>query len=152
MSGSRVDGRDPTRSHRVLLVRQWDEQMGGSGCCGRLGGVTTDLASGDDYADAREQMEDMGAVYRALREQFPDVDVTVVDGRNWAWLVPAVARDARTSGCGWAEVARQVNRATTPASIVVDGVVVSAGRVPPVDDAVAAVRAGLQRVPGGTPG
>ncbi len=152
MSGSGVDAQGPTRSHRVLLVRQWDEQMGGSGCCGRLGGVTTDLASGDDYAHAREQMEDMGAVYRALREQFPDVDVTVVDGRNWAWLVPAVARDARATGCGWVEVARQVNRATTPASVVVDGVVVSAGQVPSVADAVTAVRAGLRRVPGGTPG
>lgn len=144
MSADTAAAHDPPRTHRVLLVRQWDEQLGGSGCCGRLGGVTTDLACGDDYAHAREGMEEMGAVYRALHEQFPDVDVTIVDSRNWAWLVPAVVRDARASGCGWMAVARQVNRATTPASIVVDGVVVSAGQVPTAAEAVAAVRQRLR--------
>jgi hypothetical protein len=138
--------------HRVLLVREWDEQMSGSGCCGRIGGLGTELCHPEDFAPVRDRMEAMGAVYRALREALPDADVTVVDTRNWAWLVPAVVRDARRSGLSWAAAARQVVRATTPASVVVDGVVVSAGRVPAPADAVRAVLAQVGAGSGSSPG
>jgi len=127
------------RTHRVLLVREWDEQMSGSGCCGRIGGLGSDLCHPEDFAPVRERMEAMGAVYRALRKAIPGADITVVDTRNWAWLVPAVVRDARRSGLSWPAVARQVVGATTPASVVVDGVVVSSGIVPEPAAAVAAV-------------
>lgn len=123
----------------MLLVREWDEQMSGSGCCGRIGGLGTEFCHPEDFAPVRERMEAMGAVYRALRVALPDADLTVVDTRNWVWLVPAVVRDGRRTGLSWPEVARQIVRATTPASIVVDGVVVCSGTVPEPDDAVEAV-------------
>jgi hypothetical protein len=136
-------------AHRVLLVREWDSQMGGSGCCGRLGDGYEGLGRTDDYAHARVCMESMGEVYRALREACPDLDVTVVDTRNWAWLVPAVVKDGRRSGLSWPRVAREVVRATTPASVVLDGVVLASGQVPAPADAVDAVRARLAGAGGG---
>lgn len=133
------------RTHRVLLVREWDSQHGSSGCCGRLGGVDTELGRAEDYAHARATMVEMGGVYRALREAFPDVDVTVVDPRNWIWLWPAVYRDARACGLGPWQAARQSAAAGGPATVVVDGVVVSAREVPDPQRAVALVADRIHR-------
>jgi hypothetical protein len=132
---------------RVLLVRQWDEQMGGSGCCGRLSSVAAAsiCATGaDPYAHARADMEVMGAVYRALRERYAeaDLEVTVVDPRNTAWLVPATWRDARRRGLSRRAALRQVHRATSPRAVVCDGLVVATDVAGP-DQAIAAVEADL---------
>lgn len=143
---------DVRPAHRVLLVREWDEQMSGSGCCGRIGGLGTEFCHPEDFVPVRERMEAMGGVYRALRVALPDADVTVVDPRNWAWLVPAVVRDARRSGLSWPAAVREVVRATTPASIVVDGVVVCQGGVPDPADAVRAVLTCLETMPAGSHG
>lgn len=123
----------PTR-HRVLLVRQWDQQVGGSGCCGRLSSATLDTLhdpdcatrTDDPWAHAREDMEAMGRVYRALRDRLPaGVELTVADPRNTAWLLPAVWRDARRRGLGVLDALRQVHRATSPRALVCDGLVVA---------------------------
>ena len=124
-------------------MRQWDEQVGGSGCCGRLGGEHTELASSDDFAHARECMVEMGEVYRALRREMPEVELTVVDPRNTVWLLPTLVRDARRRGLGWADVVRQIRWATGASAIVVDGMVVCRGRVPDVEEALLRVRAAL---------
>ncbi len=137
------------RQHRVLLVREWDSQHGSSGCCGRLGGVDTELGRPEDFAHARTTMVEMGAVYRAVREAFPDVDVTVVDPRNWMWLWPAVYRDARASGLDPWRAARESAAAGGPATVVVDGVVVSAREVPDPGRAVALVADRLARTGSG---
>jgi hypothetical protein len=133
--------------HRVLLVRQWNQQVGGSGCCGRLSTVAADslCEAGDDpYAHVRADMEAMGELYRALRERYrPDeVEVTVVDPRNTAWLLPAVWRDARRRGLGRAEALRQLHGATSPRAVVCDGLVV-ATEADGVERALAAVAADL---------
>jgi len=132
---------------RVLLVRQWDQQVGGSGCCGRFSSVAAEsvCATGEDpYAHARVDMEAMGAVYRALRERFADDDleVTVVDPRNTAWLLPAVWHDARRRGMSRRAVLRQVHRATSPCAVVCDGLVVATDVAGP-EEAVAVVEADL---------
>lgn len=133
---------DPAR-HRVLLVREWDEQVGGSGCCGRLGGEATELGQASDFAHAREGMVAMGAVYRALRQELPEVELTIVDPRNTVWLLPALVRDGRARGLGWRQVVQLLSRATRPAAIVVDGEVLFSGTVPAPAPAVEAVRAAL---------
>lgn len=124
-------------------MREWDEQVGGSGCCGRLGGQGTELGRAEDFAHAREGMVAMGDVYRALQRELPDVDLTVVDPRNTAWLVPTLVRDARRRGLGWGAVARQLQLATRPSAIVADGLVVSSGEVPTAAEAVRRVRDAL---------
>jgi hypothetical protein len=67
----------------VILVREWEQQLTGSGCCGKLEGDF--LGCGDDavFAGRREIMERMGPVYRAIRDRFGDaVELQVVDPRN----------------------------------------------------------------------
>jgi hypothetical protein len=140
-----VDTRGAPR-HRVLLVREWDGQMGGSGCCGRLGsdvvGALHDHAD-EPYAHTRADMERMGAVYRALRERFDEdeVEITVADPRNTVWLLPAVWHDARRRGLAVPAALRQVNAATAACAVTCDGVVVATDPEP--GEAVAAVEADL---------
>lgn len=126
---------------RVLLVREWDSQHSGSGCCGRLGGEACDVGDASTYAHTRHQMEEMGEIYRALRQEFGDrIDVTVVDPRNTIWIVPSIYRDARRAGASRRQAAHAVRRGVSYAAVVVDGRVVSDGHVPTPATVVAAVR------------
>ncbi len=127
--------------HRIILVCEWDAQVSGSGCCGRLGGQNTELGDAETFRLNRSEMEAMGEVYRALRAELPrgDVEIAVVDPRNALWLVPALFRDARQRGLGLKETCSQLRRGISYTSIVVDGKVLFSGRIPPVEDAVAAV-------------
>jgi len=89
--------------HRVLLVREWDQQVGGSGCCGRLNTSSVEALCDNatsPYARVREDMERVGEIYRALRERLDpaEVELTVVDPRNTVWLLPAIRRDRRKRG------------------------------------------------------
>lgn len=130
--------------HRVMLVRQWDQQLGGSGCCGRLDADAVRSVNPEQdnpFAYCRPDMERMGAVYTALRERFTEaeVEITVVDPRNTAWLLPAVWRDARRRGLSVRDTLRQINAATRPCALVCDGLVLSTDAAP--YEAVAAVEA-----------
>lgn len=132
--------------HRVLLVRQWDQQVGGSGCCGRLNSATVESlceTGPSPYAEARADMERMGEVYVALRDRLDpeEVEVTVVDPRNTVWLMPAIWRDGRRRGLPLVERLRQMARATAPCTAVCDGLVVASDEAP--DRTVAAVAADL---------
>lgn len=141
---------------RVLLVRDWRGTTSGSGCCS-AGVAPADLFGpaehrhDSDGGHARACRQRSGEVYRALARECPDADVTVVDSQNWLWLLPTVARDGRRAGLSWTAAARQAVRATTPASLVVDGVVVARGRVPTPGEAVELVRGrpGTRSMPAG---
>ena len=129
-------------SHRVVLVREWDSQHTGSGCCGRLGGLDSEVGAAADYAHNRCRMEEMGSVYRALRREFSDddvVDIQIVDPRNTAWLLPAIWRDARRHGCSRSQAWRSVCAATAPSAVICDGNVLFSGDTPTPDEAVDAV-------------
>lgn len=137
---------DARPAHRVLLVREWDVQASGSGCCGRLGSETvgslTDHAGTEDpYARSRADMERFGAVYRALRERWSsdEVELTVVDPRNAIWLAPAIWRDARRRGLSPARALRQVLAGTATRAVVCDGVVLFTGEAPDADRVLEAV-------------
>lgn len=132
--------------HRVLLVREWDQQVGSSGCCGRLNSASVDAvnpAAESPYAHARVRMEAVGRVYTTLRGAFgeDEVDVTVVDPRNFVWLVPTVWRDARRRGLSTAAALRACHRATATGVLVCDGRVL--GRDLTAEQALDAVRADL---------
>lgn len=133
--------------HRVLLVREWDSQHSGSGCCGRLGGADSDIGCAAPYARNRTEMEAMGRVYRALRDVLPEdeVDIQVVDPRNTVWLLPAIARDARRRGLTARQTWASLRRGMSWNSVVVDGAVLFSGTVPEPEAAVAAVQAELAR-------
>jgi hypothetical protein len=127
--------------HRVVLVRSWDEGRAGGGCCGGIDGATVSGRPHDHRSDPDPPAgtASSAATYCSLRERFPGLEVTVVDSGNWAWLGPAVYRDARRSGRGRLASLREAARATTPGCLVVDGEVVLDGRPPTPTEAVAEV-------------
>lgn len=131
--------------HRIILVREWDAQVTGSGCCGRLGGEGTMLGDTDTFSSNRSEMEKMGEVYRALRAELFDeeVEITVVDPRNQVWLIPALLRDGHKRGLSPRELWRQVRGGVSYNAVVVDGRVLFSGNVPGPEEAVAAARAAL---------
>lgn len=140
-----MTGADAPR-HRVLLVREWDQQVGGSGCCGRLNTASVEALCDDapsPYAGAREDMQRVGYIYRTLSDLLDpaEVEVTVVDPRNTVWLLPAIWRDGRRRGLSVSSRLRQLNRGTAPCAVVCDGLVVA--RDVPQEQAVEAVQADL---------
>ena len=135
-------------THRIILVREWDSQTAASGCCGRLGGEHTELGDSDTYRHNRVEMEKMGAVYRALREDLFDeeVEMTVVDPRNMVWLIPSVLRDARKRGLSLGETFKQMNRGVSYNAVIFDGKVLFSGHVPEPEEAVSAIRSELNEL------
>jgi hypothetical protein len=132
--------------HRIILVREWDAQLAASGCCGRLGGENSELGDKDTFAANRCEMEAMGEVYRALRAELfdEDAEITIVDPRNMVWLIPSLLKDARKRGFGIKETWGHLKRGVSYTAIVVDGKTLFSGRIPPVEDAVAAVKKELK--------
>jgi len=128
--------------HRLILVRETDAQMSGSGCCGRLGGVDNELGDAETYAHTRREMESMGGVYRALKDDLFDEDMEfeVVDPRNMVWLVPAIVRDGRRHGRQVRDAISQVRRGIAYNAVILDGKVLFHGNVPSPEEAVGAVR------------
>jgi hypothetical protein len=133
--------------HRVLLVRDWDEQTTGSGCCGRLGSAGSELGGACEFSETRALMERMGAIYLALREVLPRevCDVQVVDPRNITYLYPSLYLEARRQGLARRDALVQLSRGLRQGAIVVDGVTVSAGDPPAPDEAVDLVLRQLAR-------
>ena len=129
-------------THRIILVREWDAQLAASGCCGRLGGENSELGDAETFAANRAEMEAMGEVYRALRAELfdEDAEITVVDPRNMVWLVPTILKDARRRGLGINETWDKLRRVVSYTAIIVNGKTLFSGRIPPVEDAVAAVK------------
>ncbi len=129
-------------THRIILVREWDSQTAASGCCGRLGGADNELGDSDTYKHNRDEMEKMGAVYRALRKDLFDeeVEMTVVDPRNMVWLIPSVLKDALRRGFSIRETFKQINRGVSYNAVILDGKVLFSGHVPTPEEAVSAIR------------
>lgn len=137
-------------THRLILVREWDAQTTGSGCCGKIGGGY-ELCDQGEFHRSREEMERVGDVYGALYETFGDqLDLTVVDPRNTAFLLPTVYRDARRGGASRRQAMRAMSRATANSAVILDGKVLFDGKIAPSpSEAVAAVRAELAPAAGG---
>ena len=135
-------------THRIILVREWDSQTAASGCCGRLGGADNELGDPDTYKHNRDEMEKMGAVYRAIRKDLFDeeVEMTVVDPRNMVWLIPSVLKDARRRGFSIGETFRQINKGVSYNAVILDGKVLFSGHVPSPEEAVSAIRSELDEL------
>lgn len=87
----------PATDHAVsvILVREWEQQLSGSGCCGRLQGDLLNLNSGQPiFAERRAIMEGMGPLYRMIRATFGErVNLEVIDPRNQIALIPRLCLD-----------------------------------------------------------
>lgn len=83
-------------THHLILVRELDQQMSSSGCCGRIEGDAAFWSSdGCVFPERRVMMNRFGEIYRAVRQTFGDsVEITVIDPRNLIAFFPLVIRDA----------------------------------------------------------
>ena len=82
--------------HHLILLREIDQQMSGSGCCGRIEGDAALWGEhGCVFPERREKMDRIGEIYRAVREAFgQEVEITIIDPRNLISFLPLVIRDA----------------------------------------------------------
>jgi hypothetical protein len=106
---------------RVVLVRPWTDAHGGTGCCS---GDAPDGICLDGRVDGpHEHDPEVGLVaetYLRLRAELTDVDVQIVGANNTAYLLPSAFRAVRRRS-GTLAALREMNRATTAGSVLVDG-------------------------------
>jgi hypothetical protein len=114
----------------VIFVREWEQQMSSSGCCGRLEGDTLDWGDERCFAERRRIMEKVGELYRAIRDRFGDaVELRVVDPRNAPALIPVLLGEFRRYGVPLREALGTLFGLTVK-SVVLNGRLVSRRRLP----------------------
>ena len=106
---------------RVVLVRPWTDAHGGAGCCS--GDARDGIGLDGGVEGSHEHDPEVGLLaeaYLRLREELPAVDVQIVGVGNTAYLLPTVFRSVRARK-GTVAALREMNRATTAGSVLVDG-------------------------------
>lgn len=130
----------------VLLIREWEQQMTSSGCCGRLEGDFLSHRGERCFAERREVMEAMGLLYQELRFRHGDsVEIHVVDPRNMLTLFALLIRDFRAHGVGLGRALTTLFRLPVT-GVVVNGRLLARGRWPDpaeVDAALGEVTSGV---------
>jgi len=105
----------------VVLVRPWTDAHGGTGCCS--GDARDGICLDRQLGGAHEHDAEVGLVaetYLRLRADLPEVDVQIVGAGNSAYLLPSVFRSVRRRR-GTMAALREMNRATTAGSVLLDG-------------------------------
>jgi hypothetical protein len=128
----------------VILVREWEQQLSSSGCCGRIEGDFLSKPGGQpSFPERRAAVEAMGPLYRGLRERYGDtIDLQVADPRSFITLIPLLVRDFRRHRVGLRTAIRTLTR-TPVTGVIVNGELIATGAWPPLEDVAEAI---------GTPG
>jgi hypothetical protein len=78
----------------VVFIREIDQQMTGSNCCGKLEGENACQGGEYVFPERRQVMEKMGSLYRMIKQRYKDeVELEVVDPRNHVYLIPRLVKD-----------------------------------------------------------
>jgi hypothetical protein len=113
----------------VILVREWEEQLSGSGCCGRVEGDFLTSRGQPTFRERRAGMEAMAPLSRTLRERFGDaIELQVVDPRN-SFLMFLLLRDCWAFRVGFVEALKTIGRLPVQA-VVVNGRLIARGEWP----------------------
>lgn len=124
--------------------------MSSSGCCGRLEGDLLRLGREGDtvFAERRAEMEEAGALYRALRRRHgSELSIQVLDPRNLLSLVPILLAEGRRHDVPLLERLHSLSRITVN-MVVVNGRIVARNRWPSADEVTDAIAAAADRSPG----
>ncbi len=121
----------------VVFIREVEQQMSSSGCCGRLSGEFRNESGGEPvFAERREMMEKMGPLYRTLRDRFGEsVAVQVVDPRNLPSLLYILARDFWNYDVGFRDATRTLFRLPV-CGLLLNGRLIGRGEWPSEDEIV----------------
>ena len=113
----------------VILIREWEAQLSGSGCCGRLEGDFLAREGEPVFRERRACMEAMAPLSRTLRERFGDaIELQVVDPRNPV-LVLLLLRDFWAFRVGLVEALKTIGGLPIQA-VVLNGQLLSRGEWP----------------------
>ena len=119
----------------VILIREWEAQLTGSGCCGRVGGDFLTRQGEPTFPERRACMEAMAPLSRTLRERFGEaIELQVLDPRNPA-LMFILLRDFWAFRVGIVEALKTIGRLPIQA-VVVNGRLLSRGEWPDPDEMV----------------
>ena len=78
----------------IILIRETDAQLTGSGCCGKLEGDNAKFNDSFVFTETRQIKETMGDVLQILTKKFSDsIEISVVDPRNFLYLYPKILKD-----------------------------------------------------------
>ena len=114
----------------LILIREWEQQMSSSGCCGRLEGTFLQRRGERCFAERRRDMEAAGTLYRAVRQRHGStVELRIVDPRNLLSLIPLLIRDFRRHRVGILDALRTLFGLSV-ASVVLNGRLISRGHWP----------------------
>lgn len=122
------------KASSVILVRESEQQLTGSGCCGRLEGGFVRRSNGESiFAEQRAIMEEMGPLYQGLRQRYGDgVELHVLDPRN-STLIVMLIRDFWRYRVGFREALRTLSRIPVQA-VVVNGRLIARGHWPELQE------------------
>ena len=134
---------------RVILIRENAETVTCGECS--LEGIEA-FGSGEvsEYAQTQRVMNEIGALYIALRREFGDkVEIDVVDPRNELFLIPVLVGDYRRYHPPFGAFLKTLLFGISPCSIIVNGTVKHVGDLPSPESLVKEVRAHLDEPKGG---
>jgi hypothetical protein len=132
----------PTRQKpSVIIIREMDSQMTGSGCCGKLIGDTTRYGGRVVFRESRRLMQQCGELSEALRQELGDaVDITLVDPRNQLYLWPRLVRDVWRFRTPLTAALRTLAMAFSLPAVIVNGRVVASRHLPELPELIRAIR------------
>lgn len=114
----------------LILVREWDQMISSSRCCGRADGDFLFGPGDPTFAERRRRMEGAGVLYRTVQEEFGDqVELRIVDPRNLLSLVPLLLRDFRRYRVSPGDALRTLSGFSVN-SVILNGRIVSRGAWP----------------------
>lgn len=115
----------------IILIRETDAQMTGSGCCGKLEGDNATFFGNYVFADTRKIKEDMGEIVQALNGEFGEaVEITLVDPRNQLYLYPKILKDIWKYRPSWKSTMKGIFMMISVPSIIINGEICYIRKIP----------------------
>ncbi|MDZ7290729.1 MAG: hypothetical protein ONB44_18505 [candidate division KSB1 bacterium] len=115
----------------VILIRETEEQVASSGCCGKFEGDFARCAGEWVFPERRRIKEGMGEVARWLQEEFGDaIELTVVDPRNQLYLFYKIFRDLWSYRPSFGAALRSAAMIFAFPAVLVNGVVKFSRHIP----------------------
>lgn len=106
----------------IILIRETDAQLTGSGCCGKLEGDNAKFNDSFVFAETRKIKETMGDVFQTLTRKYSDsVEIAVVDPRNFLYLYPKILKDVLVFRPSLRSTLKAIFMMITVPSIVING-------------------------------
>ncbi len=132
------------RKPSIVLIRETEEQVAGSGCCGKFEGDFARCGGEWVFPERRQIKESMGAVARCLKNEFGDaIELTIVDPRNSLYLFPKIVRDVWHFRPSFGETLRSVCMAFAFPAVLINGAVKFSRSVPQREEILQAVLAAI---------